>query len=69
MKWKSLQMPKKIQIENPGAIPNYGKIIIEPLERGWGDTLGNALRRVLLSSLQGAAVISMKIDGVMHAIQ
>lgn len=45
---------------------NYGKFVIEPLERGFGTTIGNALRRVLLSSLPGAAVYSIKIDGVYH---
>ncbi|MDH7479198.1 MAG: DNA-directed RNA polymerase subunit alpha, partial [Syntrophomonadaceae bacterium] len=44
----------------------YGKFVIEPLERGYGITLGNSLRRVLLSSLPGAAVTSVKIDGVLH---
>ena len=66
MKWKSLLMPKGIHIENSDNIPNYGRVIVEPLERGWGHTLGNSLRRVLLSSLQGAAVISVKIEGVVH---
>jgi DNA-directed RNA polymerase subunit alpha len=66
MKWKSLLMPKGIQIENPENIPNYGKIVVEPLERGWGHTIGNALRRSLLSSLQGAAIISVRIEGVVH---
>jgi DNA-directed RNA polymerase subunit alpha len=59
-------MPKGIQIENPENVPNYGRVIVEPLERGWGHTIGNALRRILLSSLQGAAVVSVKIDGVQH---
>ena len=45
---------------------DYGKFVIEPLERGYGTTLGNSLRRVLLSSLPGAAVTSIKIDGVLH---
>jgi DNA-directed RNA polymerase subunit alpha len=66
MKWKSLMMPKGIQIENPDAIANYGKVIVEPLERGWGHTVGNALRRILLSSLQGAAVVSVRIEGAQH---
>lgn len=66
MKWKSLLMPKGIQIENPENIANFGRIIVEPLERGWGHTVGNALRRSLLSSLQGAAIISVRIDGVVH---
>ena len=46
--------------------PNYGKFIVEPLERGYGTTLGNALRRIFLSSLPGAAVTSIKIDGILH---
>ena len=45
---------------------NYGKFIVEPLERGYGTTLGNSLRRILLSSLPGAAVTSIKIDGILH---
>lgn len=66
MKWKSMLMPKGIKIENPENVPNYGRVLIEPLERGWGHTIGNSLRRILLSSLQGAAVTSVKIDGVTH---
>ena len=66
MKWKSLLMPKSIKIENPDDVPNYGRIVIEPLERGWGYTIGNCLRRILLSSMQGAAVVSFKCDGVQH---
>lgn len=45
---------------------NYGKFVVEPLERGYGTTLGNSLRRILLSSLPGAAVTSVKIDGILH---
>jgi len=59
-------MPKGIKIENPENIPNYGRVIVEPLERGWGLTIGNSLRRILLSSLQGAAVFAVKIDGILH---
>jgi len=66
MKWKSLMMPKGIQIENPENIPNFARVIVEPLERGWGHTIGNSLRRILLSSLQGAAVTSVRIDGISH---
>lgn len=66
MKWKSLLMPKGMTVENPDEIPNYGRVIVEPLERGWGHTLGNGLRRALLSSLQGAAVTSVKIEGALH---
>lgn len=66
MKWKSLLMPKGIRYENPDDVPNYARIVVEPLERGWGHTLGNGLRRVLLSSLQGAAVTAIKLDGALH---
>jgi DNA-directed RNA polymerase subunit alpha len=66
MKWKSLLMPKTIKIENPDDIAHYGKVIVEPLERGWGHTVGNAIRRILLSSLQGASVISVRIENVLH---
>ncbi len=56
----------KIQYLGSDKISNYGKFVVEPLERGYGITLGNSLRRVLLSSLPGAAVSSVKIDGVLH---
>ncbi|MCL2567677.1 MAG: DNA-directed RNA polymerase subunit alpha [Alphaproteobacteria bacterium] len=63
--WQSLIKPNKIQI-TPDADNNVTKLVVEPLERGFGVTLGNALRRVLLSSLQGVAVTSIKITGVEH---
>jgi DNA-directed RNA polymerase subunit alpha len=64
--WKELIKPNKLDIE-PGDDPKReATVVAEPLERGFGLTLGNALRRVLLSSLQGAAVTSIKIDGVLH---
>lgn len=66
MKWKSLQMPKEILSDQSSATENYSRFIIEPLERGFGNTLGNALRRVLLSSIQGAAVVSMRVQGALH---
>ncbi|MCX7726696.1 MAG: DNA-directed RNA polymerase subunit alpha [Chitinispirillaceae bacterium] len=66
MKWKRLLMPKGFQVEKKEKEPHYGRIIIEPLERGWGHTIGNALRRIMLSSLQGAAVTSVRIEGVSH---
>jgi DNA-directed RNA polymerase subunit alpha len=62
-----LEMEKpRIECVEKDANTNYGKFVIEPLERGYGTTLGNSLRRVLLSSLPGAAVSSVKIDGVLH---
>jgi DNA-directed RNA polymerase subunit alpha len=66
MKWKSLLMPKGIKLDNPEGIPNYSRVTVEPLERGWGHTVGNSLRRILLSALQGGAVTSVKIDGAPH---
>ncbi len=66
MKWKSLLMPKGVKFENPDNTLNYARMVVEPLERGWGSTVGNALRRILLSSLQGAAVTAVKIDGALH---
>ncbi len=63
--WRELIKPKRLEIES--TEPNtYGKFECEPLERGFGITLGNALRRVLLSSLQGVAITNVKIDGVLH---
>ena len=64
--WQDLIKPKRIEIEEKSASPFYAKFICEPLERGYGVTLGNALRRVLLSSIQGPAITSIKIDGVLH---
>lgn len=63
--WQSLIKAQKVDIK-PGSNPNAAKIVVSPLERGFGVTLGNALRRVLMSSLQGAAVTRIKIDGVLH---
>jgi DNA-directed RNA polymerase subunit alpha len=65
MKWKNLQMPKQL-VPDSGNTERYGKFTLEPLERGFGPTLGNALRRVLLSSLQGASITAVRIDGVLH---
>lgn len=63
---KGFNIPGKIEIERDTLTPQYGKIVAEPLERGFGMTLGNTLRRVILSSLYGAAVTSVKIEGVLH---
>jgi len=66
MKWKPLTMPKEVVTDQSSATDNYSRFIVEPLERGFGTTLGNSLRRVLLSSIQGAAVVSMRIKGTLH---
>ena len=64
--WKDLIRPKRLEVEKETLTPFYGKFTAEPLERGFGITIGNSLRRILLSSLQGAAIASVKIDGVLH---
>jgi DNA-directed RNA polymerase subunit alpha len=64
--WRDFQFPKRITVEQESYSPQYGRFIAEPLERGYGVTLGNALRRVLLSSIEGAAVTSVNIEGVSH---
>lgn len=64
--WQDLIKPKRIERDEKNATEFYSKFVCEPLERGYGVTLGNALRRVLLSSIQGPAVTSIKIDGVLH---
>jgi DNA-directed RNA polymerase subunit alpha len=66
MKWKSLQMPKEVKVEESTVTDRYTKFIVEPLERGFGLSLGNALRRTLLSSIQGVAPVALRIDGVLH---
>jgi len=64
--WRSLIQPKRIDIDEATHTRFYGEFSCQPLERGFGTTLGNALRRVLLSSIQGAAIVSVKFDGVLH---
>ena len=64
--WRDLIKPENLEAEDKNLTPTYGKFAAEPLERGFGTTIGNALRRVLLSSLQGAAVTSVKVEGVLH---
>ena len=63
MNWQELMMPEKVQVSSN---PSYGKFVCEPLERGFGITIGNSLRRIILSSLYGAAIVSVKFDAVMH---
>jgi len=64
--WKDLIRPKRVEVEKETLTLFYGKFTAEPFERGFGITIGNSLRRILLSSLQGAAITSVKIDGVLH---
>ncbi|NLY93664.1 MAG: DNA-directed RNA polymerase subunit alpha [Myxococcales bacterium] len=64
--WRELIRPKSVPVDQETATSTYAKFVCEPLERGFGTTLGNALRRVLLSSLQGAAITAVRIDGALH---
>lgn len=64
--WRDLIKPKKLDYDPESFSERYGKFYAEPFERGFGITLGNALRRVLLSSIQGAAITDVRIDGVLH---
>jgi DNA-directed RNA polymerase subunit alpha len=64
--WRDLIKPKEVRIDAESKSDSYAKFVCEPLERGYGTTLGNALRRILLSSLQGAAVTSVRLDGALH---
>ena len=64
--WRDLIKPRGLVVDQESLTNTYGKFVAEPLERGFGITLGNSLRRVLLSSLQGAAITSVKIEGVEH---
>lgn len=66
MKWRNLLMPKEVEIDESVSTPTFGRFRIEPFERGFGYTIGNGLRRTLISSIQGAAVVAVKIDGVRH---
>jgi DNA-directed RNA polymerase subunit alpha len=64
--WRDLIKPKRLQVESDTLTDSYGRFFAEPFERGFGTTLGNSLRRVLLSSLQGGAITSVRIKGVLH---
>jgi len=66
MLWKGFQRPKRLDVERETLTDRFGRFYAQPFERGFGTTIGNALRRVLLSSIEGAAITAVKIDGVLH---
>ena len=66
IRWRNFELPSKVQLEDQTATDFFGKFLVEPFERGFGTTIGNGLRRVLLSSIEGTAVTSVKIEGVVH---
>jgi DNA-directed RNA polymerase subunit alpha len=66
MLWKGFQRPKRLEFERETLTDRFGRFYAQPFERGFGTTIGNAMRRVLLSSIEGAAITAVKIDGVLH---
>ena len=66
MSYPFIKMPENVILEESSSTDSYGKFIVKPLERGFGVTLGNTFRRILLSSIAGAAITAIKIDGVLH---
>ena len=66
MLWKGFQRPKRLEVERDTLTDRFGRFYAQPFERGFGTTVGNALRRVLLSSIEGAAITAVKIEGVLH---
>ena len=66
MLWKGFQRPKRLEFERETLTDRFGRFYAQPFERGFGTTVGNALRRVLLSSIEGAAITAVKIEGVLH---
>ena len=66
MLWKGFQRPKRLDVDREGQTGRFGRFTAQPFERGWGTTIGNAMRRVLLSSIEGAAITAVKIEGVQH---
>ena len=64
--WRELIKPKRIEIDQESSNIFYGKFTCEPLERGFGITIGNSLRRIMLSTLQGAAIVAVRFDDVRH---
>ena len=68
IRWRGLELPNRVACDRAGLTDTYGKFSAEPFERGFGVTVGNSLRRILLSSLEGSAVTRIKIQGVQHEI-
>lgn len=66
VRWREFELPNRVECEKETSTGNFGKFIIEPFERGFGHTVGNSLRRVLLSSIEGSALVEARIDGVDH---
>ena len=68
IRWRGLELPSTVTYENESLSSTYGKFFAEPFERGFGTTIGNGLRRILLSSLEGSAVTQIKVHGAQHEL-
>ena len=66
IRWRNFELPSQVRLERETATQVYGKFVVEPFEKGFGTTIGNGLRRVLLSSIEGTAVTWVRVDGVVH---
>ncbi|MGE3818683.1 MAG: DNA-directed RNA polymerase subunit alpha, partial [Isosphaeraceae bacterium] len=66
IRWRGLELPSRVECNREKTTDTYGEFYVEPFERGFGHTVGNSLRRILLSSLEGSAVTKIKIQGVQH---
>lgn len=66
IRWRGLELPSRLSVDTETATPTYAKFIAEPFERGFGSTIGNSLRRILLSSLEGSSITRVKVQGVQH---
>src|SRR5688500_5924287 len=66
IRWRGLELPSAVVCEQSTLTPTYGKFVAEPFERGFGATIGNSLRRILLSSLEGSSITQIKIRGAQH---
>ena len=66
IRWRNFELPSRVEADQESLSEEYGRFVVEPFERGFGNTIGNGLRRVLLSSIQGTAVTAVRIDGATH---
>ncbi|MCZ6736106.1 MAG: DNA-directed RNA polymerase subunit alpha, partial [Planctomycetota bacterium] len=66
VRWRGLELPAQVVLDERSRSETFGRFSVEPFERGFGTTVGNSLRRILLSSIEGAAVVSARIEGVSH---
>ena len=66
VRWRGLELPARVELDEQSSTDTFGRFTVEPFERGFGTTIGNSLRRILLSSIEGAAITSVRIKGVEH---